>query len=142
MRIVLDVNVIISSLITKRDDSPPVKIVQSVLNGEITLCVSEPFLEELKRVLNRPKIRKLLVKTASEEVDLFIRMLSSFTYHPKHLPEVVISELRDPNDAYLLATAEVMNADAIITGDQDLLVLRQYKGIPICSPRTWVEMTG
>jgi putative PIN family toxin of toxin-antitoxin system len=42
---------------------------------------------------------------------------------------------RDADDDLILAAALAARADAIVTGDQDLLVLKQYQGIPILNPR-------
>jgi len=41
------------------------------------------------------------------------------------------AELRDPDDAHALACAVAAQADAIVTGDKDLLVLGTFEGIPI-----------
>ena len=46
---------------------------------------------------------------------------------------------RDPDDDVVLATAKAAGADAILTGDEDLLVLRSFEGIAIVSPRAFVE---
>jgi predicted nucleic acid-binding protein len=42
---------------------------------------------------------------------------------------------RDADDDLVLAAALAAKADAIVTGDQDLLVLKRFKGIPILNPR-------
>lgn len=55
---------------------------------------------------------------------------------PAPLPETVS---RDPDDDEVLAVAVAAEADAILTGDDDLLVLKTYQGIPILSPRQFVE---
>jgi len=46
---------------------------------------------------------------------------------------------RDPNDDMVLATAVPAKANLIITGDQDLLVLKPSEGIDIISPRRFLE---
>jgi putative PIN family toxin of toxin-antitoxin system len=55
---------------------------------------------------------------------------------PKPLSESVC---RDPDDDEVLATALTANAEMILTGDKDLLVLKQFQGIKIVSPRQFVE---
>jgi predicted nucleic acid-binding protein len=42
---------------------------------------------------------------------------------------------RDKKDLMVLGAAEAGNADIIITGDNDLLVIKSYKNIKILSPR-------
>lgn len=46
---------------------------------------------------------------------------------------------RDPDDDWVLATAGAGGADAIVTGDADLLTLSSYSGIEILSPREFVS---
>jgi putative PIN family toxin of toxin-antitoxin system len=46
---------------------------------------------------------------------------------------------RDPDDDLVLATAVGASATAIVTGDDDLLVLGNYSGIEICTPRRFLE---
>jgi putative PIN family toxin of toxin-antitoxin system len=46
---------------------------------------------------------------------------------------------RDPDDDAVLATAIAAQAEVIVTGDNDLLILRKYEGIPILSPRQFLE---
>jgi len=40
----------------------------------------------------------------------------------------------------VLATALAGKADVIVTGDDDLLVLKRFRGIPIVSPRQFLEL--
>jgi predicted nucleic acid-binding protein len=46
----------------------------------------------------------------------------------------------DPDDDWVLATAVAGEADVIVTGDKDLLVLKRYQGIPIVTPRGFLEL--
>jgi putative PIN family toxin of toxin-antitoxin system len=55
---------------------------------------------------------------------------------PARLPKRVC---RDPDDDEVLATALAARADIILTGDNDLLVLKTHEGIRILSPRQFVE---
>ena len=41
---------------------------------------------------------------------------------------------RDPDDDALLACAAAARADLIVSGDDDVLALKQYRGIPIVTP--------
>jgi putative PIN family toxin of toxin-antitoxin system len=47
---------------------------------------------------------------------------------------------RDRDDDWVLATALAGNANLIVTGDDDLLVLEKFRGVQILSPRTFLEM--
>ncbi|MFO5470502.1 MAG: putative toxin-antitoxin system toxin component, PIN family, partial [Dolichospermum sp.] len=45
---------------------------------------------------------------------------------------------RDPKDDKFLSLAIAGNANIIITGDEDLLVLKCYQNIPILSPKDFL----
>jgi predicted nucleic acid-binding protein len=51
-----------------------------------------------------------------------------------------IRACRDPRDDKFLEVAVNGRADAIVTGDQDLLVLNPFQGIPILSPAGYLEL--
>jgi uncharacterized protein len=55
---------------------------------------------------------------------------------PAKLAEAVC---RDPDDDWVLATALAGEADAIVSGDADLLTLDRYSGIEMLSPRQFVS---
>jgi putative PIN family toxin of toxin-antitoxin system len=46
---------------------------------------------------------------------------------------------RDADDDWVLATAIAGQAEAIVTGDGDLLALGDYRGVTILSPRQFIE---
>ncbi|MEH2388632.1 MAG: putative toxin-antitoxin system toxin component, PIN family [Nostoc sp.] len=48
-------------------------------------------------------------------------------------------QLRDPKDTVVLAAAVAANAEAIVTGDLDLLVLIEFNGIPILTPQDFLS---
>ena len=47
---------------------------------------------------------------------------------------------RDPDDIKVLGLAVASNADYIVTGDKDLLVLKSFQGIPILNPRSFSDI--
>jgi putative PIN family toxin of toxin-antitoxin system len=55
---------------------------------------------------------------------------------PAKLPKRIC---RDPDDDWVLATALAGHAEAIVTGDDDLLTLARHSGIEILSPRQFVS---
>ncbi len=52
---------------------------------------------------------------------------------------VEVTELRDPDDIVILENAFAANAEAIITGDLDLLVLNEFNGIQILTPQVFLS---
>lgn len=124
MRIVFDTNVLFSAFIA-----------HGVCAGLYEECieraqivVSPAILAELEEKL-RTKAR--LTVAESREVVRAVRA-DAAVVKAAPLPEPVC---RDADDDIILATARAARANAIVTGDRDLLVLKQFKGIPILNPR-------
>ena len=93
-----------------------------------------PFLvKEIETALSR-KIK--LPETIMGEVLDFLSE-STTSFNVKQFPQAVC---RDPDDARTLALAEISGADYIITGDEDLLVLKKYGSTQIVSPRRSWEL--
>lgn len=127
MTIVLDANVLVAALVANG-------LCHEVLQRSIRLRVlasSAPLLAELEETLHK----KFTVAAASQ-VFLDAYRQSVVLVEPSPLPAPVC---RDADDDVVLATAVAASAAALVTGDQDLLVLRDYSGIPIISPRAFVE---
>ena len=95
-------------------------------------------LEELAGVLERSKFRQRLIVTNLSAVAAY-RQVVSVTQRVTAPPLASIAELRDPADAIILACAVAAGADAIVTGDQDLLVLGSFRRIPILTATQTVE---
>jgi putative PIN family toxin of toxin-antitoxin system len=95
------------------------------------LATSEALLQELETTL-RDKFD--VTPSVAAFFDLF--RASTQVVEPKSLPAPVC---RDGTDDVVLATAVAAEADAIVTGDQDLLVLGSYQDISIVSPRSFLE---
>lgn len=127
MRLVVDTNVWIAGLVAEglcRD------IVKRRLPRH-QLVTSKGLLDELTDKL-RQKFRlnpdELPLITAYHKRAILVEPL-----------ELASAICRDPNDDLVLATALCGRADAILTGDKDLLVLETFQNIPILSPRQFVE---
>jgi putative PIN family toxin of toxin-antitoxin system len=85
-----------------------------VLTGEIDPVVSWELAAELRDVLRRPKLRRYSL--GDEDVRELLGLVAA------DLPTVDVEvEVRDPDDAPVVAAAVAGRADAIVTGDRDLL---------------------
>ncbi len=130
MRVVFDTNVLYSAFATKG-------FCEEVLDetaGECVIIWSNPLREEFESVLaRRHKIGAGTRAALAAYVDLceFVE--------PEALPKRVC---RDQHDDVVLATAVAGKADVIVTGDDDLLVLKSFRGIKILSPRSFLELLG
>ncbi len=121
-RIILDTNLWISYLISNR----LIKIDLLIEQGKIRLIFSEESLQEFIAVASRPKFRKYFSEEDIKE------LLGLFDYYGE-LEEVhsVVEVCRDPKDNFLLALAKDSQADYLITGDKDLLEIKQFESTQI-----------
>lgn len=67
--------------------------------------------------------------------------IRKFAHFYKETTEVALYA-RDPKDTMILALAISSAADCIVSGDRDLQDLVEYNGIPILSPRQFLELLG
>lgn len=98
---------------------------------------STPLLAELEGVLSRPKFAGQLAKRVLRAADLFdgYAALVVLVTPAKILQPVA----RDPYDDQTLACALAAKADAIVSGDNDLLTLGSYQGIPLLTASQALE---
>ena len=127
MRLVLDTNVLIAAVVA---DGLCRDLVRRRLENH-SLITSRTLLNEL-----REKLEEKFVVKAKDIPFLSVYEARAELVEPAPLDANLC---RDPDDVAVLATAIAGKADFIITGDQDLLVLSQHEGIPIVTPRQWLE---
>jgi len=126
MRAVLDTNVLVSGLLWHGN---PHTLIDHIKRGTLTLITSPVLLTELDQTLAKPHLQPVLLRSQTSASRLLtdLQILAELI-DPPGLSEPVS---RDPDDDHVLACALAGNADLIITGDQDLLVLHPWRGIPI-----------
>ena len=99
------------------------------------MLLSEPILTEIEDVLSRPEVISKLRMTPIEAgalIELVRRRSTRVT------PAVAMTQSRDPDDNKFLDCAVAGSADYIVSGDADLLSLREVQGIPIVdAPTFW-----
>jgi putative PIN family toxin of toxin-antitoxin system len=135
LRAVVDTNILVRALIRPQGTVGPV--LQRLRQGDYTLLYAPPLLEELVDVLNRPRIRhkyKLTPSDIQTVVSLILLRGEPVT------PTDHITACRDPKDNKFLEVAIAGQADVIVSGDEDLLVLHPFAGIPILSPVAFLQM--
>lgn len=134
MRAVLDVNVLISALLSS--SGAPSAIVKAWLDGRFELIVSPLLLEELGRALGYPKLRR---RIPAQEAQSFIDWLgrtATVGQDPTAEPPI---RSTDPNDDYLLALAAAESA-VLVSGDNHLLSLAS--DAPVYSPAEFMVTLG
>nr|WP_181280545.1 putative toxin-antitoxin system toxin component, PIN family [Aphanothece hegewaldii] len=130
-RFVFDVNVIVSAFLFEK--SKPDQALGKAQNMGFVL-VSNSIAMELREVLLRPKFaRYLSLERRLELENNFIE--ATQIIEPTHTIEIC----RDPKDNKYLELAVSGKAEAIITGDEDLLVLNPFRGIIILTPQEFLN---
>ncbi len=135
MRAVLDTNVLVSALLFPR--GIPGAVLRRLRDGSFTIIFSPGLLDEFAAVLSHPKIKTKYKLNASDIEAVF----SLFAMRG----ELVESEeqmrvCRDPQDDFLLETAVAGRAGYIVTGDQDLLVLKKFRKIRLIKPGRFLAL--
>ncbi len=126
MNVVLDTNVLLSGLMLP--NSIPGKIINAWQNACYDLVLSEPMLSEFAKVLAYPKIKKRL-KWNPHKIEQFVLMLRFKTVIPD-ISSTDVQVPKDPDDSIILATFLAGKAEYLVTGDSDLLELKnQYHTI-------------
>jgi len=129
MRVVLDTNILLSALINPHGS--PAKLIDAWRSGRFQLVTSQQQLTELGSVARREVLRKYVVPS---RVGRFINDLRALAHVVERLPPVDRS--RDPADNFLLAMAETVEAEYLVTGDKrDVLVLQHHGSTRIVTPR-------
>ena len=133
-RYVFDTNVIISALLFST--SVPGRAFHRSLDAG-TMLISQPLVEELNDVLGREKFNRYVTH---EERERFLAAL----IRESELVEITetVEVCRDPQDDRILELALNGTASLIVTGDQDLLALNPFRGIPIITPAKLLEILG
>jgi putative PIN family toxin of toxin-antitoxin system len=128
VRVLFDTNVLFAAFTVRG-------FCDELIEETVDLCEivwSTPLRDELVRALRR---KRLLSPATIDAISAFSDLCQMVK--PEPLPKRVC---RDPDDDVVLATAVAGRADFIVTGDDDLLVLKRFRGIQILSPRQVLEM--
>ena len=123
LRIVIDANIWISSLL-----KPAFRVRVEDIYGKHRLLFSEQLFRELDDAVRKPYPAKRIFQAEYEELTALLRT-------DAELIDVrsTVYICRDPKDNFLLALAKDGNADYLITGDTDVLVLKEFEQTKIVS---------
>ncbi|MCX6996855.1 MAG: putative toxin-antitoxin system toxin component, PIN family [Kiritimatiellaeota bacterium] len=129
MRVIVDANVAIAAVAAR-----------GLCEAVVELCLERHqliFCADLIVEMREKLTRKL--KVPPPTVAEFLKMLCA---HAEMLEPAAVARniCRDPDDVMLLGLAEAGHADAIITGDKDLLVIKSYATTRILTPREFWEL--
>jgi uncharacterized protein len=136
MRIVFDTNVVISGLLWSGAAQRALNLAR---DGIVASIVTEAMLDELREVLTYTRLTKrlqVLGKTPEEIVESYLVWAQIVEENDTVAINVV---LRDEDDRIILSCAINHNANAIISGDDDLLSLQSVENIPIWTIAYFLE---
>jgi putative PIN family toxin of toxin-antitoxin system len=138
MKVILDANIIISYLLSKRETGAVTQAVHRCLESlDITLV----FPQELQQEILEARAKKEFLRRAIplDKLENLLRLLVQVAEVPATIEEWTL-RTRDPKDDYLIAYGLVGRVDYLITGDEDLLVLQQIQGLKIVDPVEFIQL--
>jgi putative PIN family toxin of toxin-antitoxin system len=129
VRVCLDTNVLIAAFASRGLCSD---VLRAVLT-EHDLILGEVILAEFRRVL------KTKFKVPEDRIASAVAVFSTVEIVPKPAEPSAL-KVRDRADRWVIATAQVGQADVLVSGDSDLLDVADQAPLPILSPRAFWEL--
>ena len=115
--VIIDTNLWISFLLSKKFN-----FIDKLLDsGKIELLFCDELLTELVEVVNRPKLKAFFT---TDDWDLVLKIINQ---HAVYVPVTSsVAVCRDAKDNFLLSLAKDAKANYLLTGDNDLLILKTF----------------
>jgi putative PIN family toxin of toxin-antitoxin system len=119
--VVLDTGVFLQATISR--GGPAAAILALFDRGLITLCVCDALLDEIREVLERPRIRRRNPHYSDHDIE---RLLDGLRRKAVAIPGAITAHFvypRDPDDEYVISLAVDAGARFLVARDKDLLSL-------------------
>jgi len=130
MKVVIDTNIFVSSFFGGK----PRKIINLWKNRNIILCISREIIDEYFEVL-----RRIGLQNERELEELLALLARGYNcIFTTKTPTLKIVE-NDPDDDKFIECAVALNAQYLITGDKEVLEIKNYMGIKIITPNHFLE---
>ena len=130
MKVILDTNVFISSFATRG-------LCHSVFEiclDRFEIVISSTLINEIRNILkSKLKLPELFI---AETLDFLSENATSIEVN-----KLISGVCRDPEDDHLIALADSAGANYIVTGDEDLLILKKYGVTQIVTPRQFWQLS-
>ncbi|MBA4368089.1 MAG: putative toxin-antitoxin system toxin component, PIN family [Desulfobacterium sp.] len=133
MKVILDTNILLSAFLT---NGICARILKRARHKYFSFILCAPVLNETKRLLNNK------FSLTAREIAFFVSVLSEAADEEYHPVGVLSGVCRDPDDDLVLLCAAETKTSYLVTGDKDLLVLKEYQDTKIISPRDFELLFG
>jgi putative PIN family toxin of toxin-antitoxin system len=105
-------------------------------DGKVELIFCNELLAELVEVADRPKLRKYFTP---EDWTLIFEIIERYAVYVSVISFVTVC--RDAKDNFLLSLSKDSKADYLITGDNDLLILKSFEGTQVITIKDFKTIT-
>jgi len=136
MRIVLDANVLVSALISRK--GAPARLLEYWQEERFDVVISPAILQGLQRVLHYPRLQQRY-HLPEEGIQRFLRLLRRQAIGVEPSEELAVIE-HDPTDNRYLECALAGEVEMIVSGDHHLVALGEYRGIQILTPAGFLAL--
>lgn len=116
-RLIIDATTLVSGSANPHGESPPSLLYADLAGASFELIACPRLLGEIERGLRKPYFRQRVTEEELAEIVGGIADAATMREDPRGVKPL----LRDPNDDYLVALAQESGAEAIVSGDKDLL---------------------
>ena len=140
MRVVADTNTLLSGLFFPGNER---ELVLLAVQGKVHLILPEDGSDELFRVIEETFLDSGALAEALRLLERLFRVAELIGREIYvGLTSHWAAKLRDPSDAFLFACAQAVDADGIVTGDRDLLEVKEGEGIRLFRTRELLDSLG
>ena len=134
IKAVLDTSVFVAALISSKQDSAPVKVLNIWREGHFTLVMSPQLMRELVVKLRRKGV-------SAQNVEDLVAVIGAVALHISGAYEATFLNNIDPDDNMFLAAAYESKANYIVSLDKKhLLPLKHYHGTLIVEPALFIRL--
>ena len=128
MKAVFDTNVLIAAFLTEGLCSG---LLLRARKHAFDLVICDDIIREFEGILTKK------FKISSSDISEITAIVTEAASEILHQTASIGRICRDPNDDMIIACAVDAAADYIVTGDEDLLILKRYNDIVIINPRNF-----
>jgi len=131
--VVFDISVLVSALITRGKSK---ELWLKAVRKEFNLIASREILSEFIKVAGRDKFRKYVKERDIKDFLEAFNTTARFTSIKSRFKVVK----QDPDDDIILRTAYDSGTDYVVSGDEHLLALKEFRGIRIVTVSEMLEL--